>query len=274
MKSMKAINGLNMKKKREKIPPILYKYRNYSDRSIQMLIDNQLYFSLPNYFNDPFDCIGQEFMLDDFREDFAKYLASSSFKVRQSLLKEEQIQIFRESINQEQGSKERKNEIEDALNEYKKTLGVLSLASRCDSILMWSHYADCHKGFCIGFKDHLGLRKNSLRKVVYKKARNKKFPLNCFKNNLSEDEFGEKFTQEYLLTKYIDWKYEDEWRIIAKHGVGTYEEKYIDRIIFGLKMPIQQREHIIDRINHKDIRFFEAIRSSGGFSMEIKPINS
>ena len=39
-------------------------------------------------------------------------------------------------------------------------------------------------------------------------------------------------------------------------------------------MPIQQMEHIMDSINHKHIKFFEPIRSSGGFSMEIKPINS
>ncbi|MBV9575704.1 MAG: DUF2971 domain-containing protein [Gammaproteobacteria bacterium] len=38
-------------------------------------------------------------------------------------------------------------------NEYvHNQLGILSLSSCNDSILMWSHYADFHKGFCIGFK--------------------------------------------------------------------------------------------------------------------------
>lgn len=139
---------------------------------------------------------------------------------------------------------------------------------------MWSHYADCHKGFCIGFKDFLGVGKDCIRKVTYKQRRNKRLPFKCFNNNLSEDEFGEEFKQEYLLTKYVDWKYENEWRIIARHGIGAYEDKYIDRIIFGLKMPLQQRDHIIKSVNHKKVKFFEATRSPGGFSMEIKPIKS
>nr|HAT8714754.1 DUF2971 domain-containing protein [Legionella jordanis] len=129
-----------------------------------MLFNNQIYFSRPDYFNDPFDCMGQELMLPYFREGLAKMLASFSLKVKQSLLKEEQIQIFREKINQEQGSAERKKKIEDALSTLKDTLGVLSLSSRCDSILMWSHYADYHRGFCIGFKS-CGFPKDAIRKV-------------------------------------------------------------------------------------------------------------
>jgi len=29
--------------------------------------------------------------------------------------------------------------------------GIIALSSRWDSILMWSHYANNHKGYCIGF---------------------------------------------------------------------------------------------------------------------------
>ena len=34
-------------------------------------------------------------------------------------------------------------------------LGVLCLSACDNSILMWSHYADEHKGFCIGFNNSL-----------------------------------------------------------------------------------------------------------------------
>lgn len=32
-----------------------------------------------------------------------------------------------------------------------KQFGIYSLTSKSDNLLMWSHYADSHKGFCVGF---------------------------------------------------------------------------------------------------------------------------
>ncbi|MHB1646801.1 MAG: DUF2971 domain-containing protein [Candidatus Acididesulfobacter diazotrophicus] len=44
--------------------------------------------------------------------------------------------------------------IEDARIKTTKNQFVLSLTQSKDNILMWSHYAKSHKGFCIGFKSN------------------------------------------------------------------------------------------------------------------------
>ncbi|MBL7103181.1 MAG: DUF2971 domain-containing protein [Bacteroidales bacterium] len=31
--------------------------------------------------------------------------------------------------------------------------GILSLSAKWDNILIWGHYAEKHKGFCIGFNE-------------------------------------------------------------------------------------------------------------------------
>lgn len=63
--------------------------------------------------------------------------------------------------------------------------------------LLWSHYADKHRGICLGFK----VDERILRRVTYVRDRSPlKLPLT-------------KETADLLLwTKYWDWRYEKEWR--------------------------------------------------------------
>lgn len=60
-------------------------------------------------------------------------------------------------------------------------LGILSLSSCNDSILTWSHYADLHIGFCIGFKtNNLGFPRDAIKEVSYTEEINKNFILEFF----------------------------------------------------------------------------------------------
>ena len=67
-----------------KYPPIVYKYRNWTDINHQnMLRRNELYLSSPKDFNDPFDCrIPENFYLLDTPEKIQEYI--DGFMERQS----------------------------------------------------------------------------------------------------------------------------------------------------------------------------------------------
>jgi len=84
---------------------------------------------------------------------------------------------------------------------------VLSLAENRDSLLMWGHYTDGHKGILIGFDaDDEILAEPSkdrrLARVVYAKTRPSRPNI-------------EDFTEEELyFTKSDEWAYEREWRIL------------------------------------------------------------
>lgn len=97
--------------------------------------------------------------------------------------------------------------------------------------LMWSHYADGHKGFCIeyDFNQECDASKELLiLPVIYSKER-MKFPWNVV---IAVDKEDEKIKMEAaqtmilsLLTKDEVWSYENEWRVIASGLNGTENVK-------------------------------------------------
>jgi hypothetical protein len=88
-----------------------------------------------------------------------------------------------------------------ALHEHKKEMtkhfGMICFCKQWRNPLLWSHYADKHRGICLGFDvDNRGLRA-----VTYVEERpDLKLP----PTKGSADEL--------LFTKYRDWHYEEEWR--------------------------------------------------------------
>ena len=92
-------------------------------------------------------------------------------------------------------------QIRSALRNYKKEMGerfgLICFCEHWHNPLLWSHYADRHRGICLGFD----VDDRGLKPVNYAKERSDlKIPLT--KEN----------ADELLYTKYRDWKYEEEWR--------------------------------------------------------------
>lgn len=96
------------------------------------------------------------------------------------------------------------------IDEVNQALGILCLSEKHDDLLMWAHYADCHRGFVLEFdsespffnqrrseKDDL----RHLKPVIYSELR----PAINLSNTSVE---------ELCLTKSTHWSYEKEWRII------------------------------------------------------------
>ena len=139
----------------------------------------------------------------------------------------------------------------DYIKEHIKSIKICSLSKNKQSILMWSHYADEHKGICIAYdmsslrNDNLKLSYLLLKKVKYinkitfasndslisKYDNSENFSNNNHIINIS-NKYITRFIDLFYL-KYKDWKYEYEYRIIA-----DTEEKYIylpiKAIYFGM----------------------------------------
>lgn len=116
--------------------------------------------------------------------------------------------------------------------------------------LMWSHYADSHKGFCVEY-DFSGTDKELLSKlplpVVYSENR----PLIPWKAAL---ENSEKNTEEAyaeimmgLLTKDKAWEYENEWRILIQAiDDSELEMPPISCVYLGASIEKNNRDKILD----------------------------
>ena len=101
-----------------------------------------------------------------------------------------------------------------------KEYGVLCLAEEPDNILMWSHYADGHKGFVVGFNtDYPPFKREPLWKVVYQAER--------VKMDLTLRPGGPEHlesTKAVIRTKSLGWKYENEWRLVYRLSAADHEQ--------------------------------------------------
>lgn len=116
----------------------------------------------------------------------------------------------------------------DLRKESLGVFGVVCLTPNEDNILMWSHYSESHKGFCIGFEDEFVKTIedfHSFEDIKYMPS------VPVFK--YVDDEFITLF-EKLFFYKHECWKYEEEKRVITKSvGVKKFDKKHIREIILG-----------------------------------------
>ena len=90
-----------------------------------------------------------------------------------------------------------------------RTCGVATFSTTPYEILMWSHYADHHKGFCIEFERNSTnmLRGDGGKTVNYQDRRPIIDGLDFFRD-------PEGVLNDILYTKAPCWCYEFEWRLV------------------------------------------------------------
>ena len=107
---------------------------------------------------------------------------------------------------------------------FDNLLFIGSLCTDYRNPLMWAHYADSHKGFCIEFDCSTEIDKTlQLFPVIYSKDIVKMPWKYCLTSEGTKDpEFSARLIQA-VLTKDDVWKYENEWRILLPN---TCEQNY------------------------------------------------
>lgn len=167
----------------------LYKFRDLTGcnraRVQRIVEDHEIWFANPTAFNDPFDCnIEPTFDATDaqrktywrnaiafqlakkgyyqIEDDFAQRVQRGEIDAYDEIMRrarEREISVsveFLESIFAENFSRDadedEREKIISGFRGHMKTLGVLSLAGTCENILLWSHYADSHRGLCLEFE--------------------------------------------------------------------------------------------------------------------------
>ena len=91
---------------------------------------------------------------------------------------------------------------------WEKALGVICFTQHWRSPVMWAHYADRHKGVCLGFD----VPDERVSQMVYEPERIK------WVADLSKPIRGldEELLRMVVTTKYSQWAYEEEWRLFGE----------------------------------------------------------
>jgi hypothetical protein len=257
---------------------LIYRYRAFNKYGLEELINSEFYITLPNEVNDPFDskCIFDERGTED---DFRKHHMMCLRKQKPYLTEAQMQQEVDAFIKTDQWRSPDFTRV--LFRDFRKStsrrfseLGMVCFSKKIDNILMWSHYADKHKGFCLVF-DRTQLAKScqaTLDGMTYGRKK--------LSDLLVEDvSVGKKL----LLTKAKDWAYEKEVRMIislnsGKKVFGLRDERLLKfslealtGIIFGCRMPSNDKQTIKSIFLSKSYKpvFYDTINCINDYKLKI-----
>lgn len=246
----------------------LHKFRSLAGKQREwtrsIITEGRLYFSSALDFNDPFDCLPRlsfEANEDELVEHFRRHLRPRGTPPSDA-------EIVRRAKEIAQGNAPTQSTLEDMFRRSKERLGILSLSERCDHVLLWSHYADAHRGICLRFVSTDGSPFfGEAQKVKYSAQRP---TLNIFRQSMDEQ------IDNALMTKADFWSYECEWRIFDHRrgpGVHPFPHHLLDGIILGAQMSQQDIDEVIGWRNAAPhpIGLYRAIIDSGMFRLNVVP---
>lgn len=225
----------------------LYKYRSLSGDSSRyverILLHDELYFPRPIQFNDPFDCC-PVLSLQATDKEFADYLDDMYKRRMPSLSRADRrrsVSAILKDPSRNHRSKEALESFGSAMTEAVNSAGVLSLSAKYDHILMWSHYADSHRGICLRFQASSSTPFfGRAQPIIYQEAR----PI----VNLIHDSPHAQ-ADNALLTKADFWSYEEEWRIVeheAGPGVHKFPAGLLDVVILGARISSADKQKVLE----------------------------
>lgn len=206
----------------------LYKYRPINEFTFKIFETHSLFFASPNSFNDPFDCafnvVNTDLELMQLKEVIEEVQKKAPEYSVKDLPKEMPIEIRKELIGY-------------TLNSFRSEFAILCFSLRSDNILMWSHYAQDHKGICLEFDfeptdmtHFMSTTGSSSGPVEYSK---KMVEVDFIKVVKSIDENFEKA----FYVKNSDWSYEEEFRFIrhSKPFSCNFDPNILKAVILGPK---------------------------------------
>lgn len=273
--------------------------------ALENLANNQLYFSNPTKFNDPFDsriywCFqGTEEQYIDFynrqygldrevAKSLIEYLCENEYFEKNGDL----IYFDVENVKYRKLLEQKGFKFHGHFN--REDLPLVCCFSETDkSILMWSHYTGHHQGICLRFR--------SMRYGNNKENNDYESPFLTvtYENEVSTqvnllDENINARVNQFLLNKFEDWTYEKEYRIIIsnddvgnvlsedefKSGLVKYQKEDLEGIVFGMKINHENAKLVHETVkkNYLDegiaVNFYEAVEVPRKYTVKIERIDN
>jgi hypothetical protein len=261
------------------IPSKLYKYSSFGANTLRVLTRDQVYYANPRVFNDPLDCnptIEVDIEATEAAKIFVKMLTDQNGRsealrrlagLRQK--SRECAEFYGDSNVEAFYLDMLRSELADQLGTEMSRFGVLSLGVKWDCPLMWSHYADHHRGVCIEYstEEHMC---TDIRPICYTKPRLIKLSLLVdWKVNVSH-RAADEIRSIYFFNKAKPWKYEHEWRVLNSQ-VGLEDSPFhIKAIYFGLRCEEVVITAIVKLLanDHRSIKFYRVHAASDVFKLK------
>jgi hypothetical protein len=165
------------------------------------------------------------------------------------------------------------------------TIGIFSLASTYNNVLMWSHYSDSHTGIVI----KINANKNYFEYLDEVNYTNERPKIKLSKRDYSSEESIETY-KKIFFNKSLGWSYESEYRDFKLLINGYNSEKkdknrfpiilfdfpkeIIEGIIFGVRVDEEQIINFISQVEveYNNLKYEKAFLDTDKFELEIHQI--
>ena len=230
MENFDFIAGIKLIKPNEFSQKPLYSFRQINKYSISDLIKNELTTADPYTFNDPFDT-----PLFSYLEFSSQIKENADYDIKPLIDAYKHIKV-RCFVKHKERSKKQPFENQ----------------------LMWSHYADSHRGICIRYKFDTEITMEDEKAKIFSICYNVDYKLEIKPDNPKSLKF-------LLATKEKCWKYENETRLVHfdpsstdKYKPISIKESKIEAIFFGCRCTDEDEQTIRKIFPEKtDVKFFK-----------------
>jgi hypothetical protein len=295
--------------------PTLYKFTSYA-AATAIIRNCTIKLSRPDAFNDPFDLLLDEALGSDIRPFLGDMLpaffdlAASEIDhatIRDSdlgrtfiainktlrALSPENLAIRREAFLGQPAEniwgnltflEDNNREMVNIIKAQFRDHGVFCAAGQKNSLLMWAHYADQHRGVVIELRPNVDqdsallmakpVRYSRERPLIYRTPRD----MVQWHFLMNEYEVASQINQGLMYTKSKEWSYEEEYRLVIPRfipeGVNeNFLQLHADEpghIYFGCRVPEAQRAELkrAARQLNPRIGFSRAVLSRREYALE------
>jgi hypothetical protein len=274
-------------------PKSIFKFRGVNQELFQKYLeeinDEKIWIARPDSFNDPYEF----YFKGDFQKTFFEFLLRTDPQIKKDIPAKilEEIRtgdrpgemIFeyylakggnfsKETLEVIQNNFKNSN-FDSNIKYMKDTAKVSCFSERNDSIPMWAHYADEHKGFCVEYDIYDQAKEliHFLFPVLYTDK------ISDVTKELSKGVVG--WGIKPAIIKSRDWSYEKEWRFITSTPPdppykGVHVNFFpIKGIYLGTDIEDEHENKLIEIAVIKNIPIYEMKMSETKFSFESRPFN-
>jgi len=264
-------------------PDVLYKYRDDSERTEDIIKNQKIWLSSPAQLNDPLECrtgeITPEWEAKTIRElensqlmgvvmrppsfEPPKRLFSLSERETKQWIKRfsklshpRKVKAMRQLYSDHGVELSKPENIFKDMRKRLSKVGIFSLSEDCSNELMWAHYGANHEGIALGFSSSTDCQLASQRHclpVIY--SREKPTFKSGFKNevqimlpgfgqqNVQRVSFEDEVFCSTISTKTPAWNYEKEWRYVEETHGLFSFPGILSHVVFGLRMSTERKEY-------------------------------
>ena len=241
-------------------PKSLFRYRTLSAYSLGELVNQTMWYAKPTKFNDPFDCA--------LTIDQRRFSESVRHAIRVGMTRGQIPENLPEALHAPtEDERAVFLAIRKRIRGAADHLGLCCFSERSKNILMWAHYANNHRGFCVEYSRAEGTMLAQESSLVEYSNRMPSLSI----ADLSPEKSAA--TVETLWrTKAACWRYEREWRALAPEGNKSYPARApILSVIFGARMPKEDKELIRQALNGQpNIQLKETYLDETRFALRLR----